>query len=63
MAELHAAIVAVITTNQGNIKGGGAPFFITPDRDTLQKVSMTLEKIMDASAHEINEDTLVIVAR
>lgn len=56
-------IVAVITTNTGNIKGGGAPFFITSDRDMLQKVSLTLEKIMDASAHEVNEDTIVIVAR
>ena len=63
MSEQHSMIVAVITTKQGNIKGGGAPFFITSDRDTLQKVSMTLEKIMDASAHEIDEDTLVIVAR
>lgn len=63
MTEQHAIIVAVITTNQGNIKGGGAPFFITSDRDALQKASLTLEKIMDASAHEVNEDTIVIVAR
>ncbi|WP_210470534.1 hypothetical protein [Sporosarcina sp. 6E9] len=63
MSEQHAMIVAVITTKQGNIQGGGAPFFITSDRDTLQKVSMTLEKVLDASAHEIDEDTLVIVAR
>lgn len=63
MAEQHSMIVALITTNQGNVKGGGAPFFIAADRETLQKVSMTLEKIMDASAHEINEDTIVIVAR
>lgn len=63
MAELHAAIVAVITTKQGSIHGGGAPFFITPDRETLQTVGITLEKVMDASAHEINEDTIIIVAR
>ena len=63
MNEQHSTIVAVITTNPGNIKGGGAPIFITADQESLQKVSMTLEKIMDASAHEINKDTIIIVAR
>ena len=61
MSKQYSMIVAVITTKQGNIKGGGAPFFITSDRETLQKVSTTLEKVMDASAHEIDEDTIVII--
>ena len=63
MPDQRAMIVAVITTNQGNIKGGGVPFFVTSDRETLQKISITLEKIMDASAHEIDENTVVIIAR
>lgn len=56
-------IVAVITTNPKNMTGGGAPLFIVENPDALQKTSMTLEKIMDASAHEVNKETIIIVAR
>ncbi|MCJ8010108.1 hypothetical protein ACFFF5_21505 [Lederbergia wuyishanensis] len=58
-----ASIVAVVTTKQGNIQGGGAPFFIVEDADALQKVSLSLERILDAAASEIDENTIVIVAR
>lgn len=63
MAEQHAAIVAVVTTKPETIKSGGAPVFMAQDHKDLQKISMTLEKIMDASAHEIEESTIIIVAR
>lgn len=63
MENQHAEIVAVITMKPDTIEGGGAPVFIVKDNKELQKVSMTLEKIMDASAHEIDSDTLIIVAR
>lgn len=58
-----AEIVAVITKKPEMLQGGGAPVFIVNDEKELQKISMTLEKIMDASAHEIDNNTLVIVAR
>ncbi|MBO0600219.1 hypothetical protein I2483_00970 [Sporosarcina sp. E16_3] len=63
MESQHAEIVAVITMKPEAITGGGAPVFIVKDQKELQKISMTLEKIMDASAHEIDTDTLIIVAR
>lgn len=63
MENQHAEIVAVITMKPETILGGGAPVFIVKDNKELQKTSMTIEKIMDASAHEINTDTIVIVAR
>ena len=63
MENQHAEIVAVITMKPEAIQGGGAPVFIVKDQKELQKISMTLEKIMDASAHEIDTDTLIIVAR
>ena len=63
MEETQSSIIAVVTTKQENVKGGGAPFFITKDKAALQAVSTSLEKIMDASAHEIDEDTMIIVAR
>jgi hypothetical protein len=59
----HAEIVAVITMKPETILGGGAPVFIVQDNKELQKTSLTIEKVMDASAHEINTDTIVIVAR
>lgn len=63
MENQHAEIVAIITIKPELLQGGGAPVFIVKDQKELQKISMTLEKIMDASAHEVDTDTLVIVAR
>ena len=63
MENQHAEIVAVITMKPEIIQGGGAPVFIAKDNKELQKISMTLEKIMDASAHEIDPETIVIIAR
>ncbi|MCR2821591.1 capping complex subunit for YIEGIA [Lederbergia panacisoli] len=61
--EQGASIVAVVVTEQGTINGGGSPFFIVKDADALQKVSMSLERILDASAYEIDENTMIIVTR
>ena len=63
MGNRHAEIVAVITVKPETIQAGGAPVFIVKDIKHLQKMSLTLEKIMDAAAHEIEEETIVIVAR
>ena len=63
MENQHAEIVAVITMKPATIQGGGAPVFIVKDNKELQKTSLTIEKIMDASAHEIDTDTIIIVAR
>lgn len=62
MAGLPAAIVAVVTTKPENVQGGGAPVFVTENAASLQAVSTSLEKIMDASAHEIDVHTMIIVA-
>lgn len=63
MSEQHAAIVAIVTMKPEYLTGGGTPVFKTKDRQELQKVSLTIEKIMDASAHEIDTNTIIIVAR
>lgn len=63
MENQRAEIVAVITMNPETIKAGRATVFIADNKKNLQKISMTLEKVMDASAHEIDEDTIIIVAR
>ncbi|MBS4196927.1 capping complex subunit for YIEGIA [Lederbergia citri] len=61
--EQKASIVAVVTTKQAGVNGGGAPFFIVENEEALQKVSMSLERILDAAASEIDENTIVIVTR
>ncbi|MGM9921231.1 MAG: capping complex subunit for YIEGIA [Bhargavaea sp.] len=63
MGEQHATVVAVVMTRQSQVQGGGAPFFIVESREELQKVSLTLEKVMDAAAQEITDDIIIIVAR
>lgn len=63
MEDQQSKIIAIVTTKQENIKGGGVPVFVTESKDNLQHVSNDLEKIMDASAHEIDENTMIIVAR
>ncbi|PID14070.1 hypothetical protein CSV63_14275 [Sporosarcina sp. P34] len=63
MENQHAEIVAVITMKPETVQGGGAPVFVVVDEMELQETSMTIEKIMDASAHEINKETRIIVAR
>jgi len=57
------AIKAIITTNKNLILNSGAPVFLSADQDELQKLSKNLERIMDASAHEINHETIIIVSR
>ncbi|MBB6444544.1 capping complex subunit for YIEGIA [Bacillus benzoevorans] len=60
--EQPTKIIAIITTNKENIMPGGAPVFITENRESLQTTSSTLEKTLDASAHEVDADTMIIVA-
>ncbi|WP_312108628.1 capping complex subunit for YIEGIA [Brevibacillus reuszeri] len=57
---MTSQILAVITVDKGSI-AGGAPIFIEPNKERMQQTAFTLEKIMDAMVHEINEDTLIIV--
>lgn len=60
--DLPVTMIAIITTKQEKLKGGGVPIFITENEEALQKTSASLEKILDASAHEIDENTMIIVA-
>jgi len=60
--EQPTTMMAVITNKPENIQGGGMPVFITDDVASLQEVSSSLEKILDASAHEIDANTMIIVS-
>ena len=56
----QTSIIAIITTQKEKVIGGGAPTFIAENRDSLQTISMSLGKTLDASAHEIDPDTMTI---
>jgi hypothetical protein len=53
-------ILAVITTRKEKI-AGGAPIFFADSREQLQQTAVTLEKILDAMAHELDAETLIVV--
>ncbi|WP_368652599.1 hypothetical protein AB4Y30_12665 [Ornithinibacillus sp. 4-3] len=54
-------ILAIITTNRENFAGGGVPIFVAKQKENLQIISSTLEKTLDASAHEVDQETMIIV--
>lgn len=55
-----AKIVAVVSTSPDNISGG-VPVFIARDEEEREKVAFSLEKIMDASAHDLQNGSLILV--
>lgn len=55
-----AQIIAVVTMNKERV-GGGAPIFIVDDAEQQQKVSFSLEKILDATAHDLKNGTMILV--
>ncbi|KQX68775.1 MULTISPECIES: capping complex subunit for YIEGIA [unclassified Paenibacillus] len=53
-------ILAVVTLTKERI-GGGAPIFVVDKEDELERVSFTLEKILDANAHDLKNGTMILV--
>lgn len=53
-------IMAVVTNDKSKV-AGGAPIFITENVEEQQKIAFSLEKILDASAHDLQNGTLIIV--
>lgn len=55
-----ANIVAVVSIHKHEV-AGGAPVFIASDDAELQRTSFLLEKILDASAHDLKNGTIILV--
>lgn len=55
-----AKIVAIVTCHKEEI-AGGAPIFIVGDERDLEHTSFLLEKILDASAHDLKNGTYILV--
>jgi hypothetical protein len=57
---MPSRILAVVTTKRESV-AGGAPIFVTDNKEQLQQTAFILEKVLDAMVHELNEETLIIV--
>ncbi|OBZ17808.1 MULTISPECIES: hypothetical protein [Bacillales] len=55
-----ANIVAVVSLKAESV-GGGAPIFIAENEHKLEETSFLLEKILDASAHDLKNGTIILV--
>lgn len=59
-AEEMAEILAVVSIHADAVSGG-APIFIAENVDKLEETSFLLEKILDASAHDLKNGTIILV--
>ncbi|TCS93413.1 capping complex subunit for YIEGIA [Hazenella coriacea] len=57
---IQKAIMAIITMNPTQIKGG-VPVFIADNQEEFQHKAFVLEKILDGMAHEVDPQTMIIV--
>jgi hypothetical protein len=53
-------IVAVIVTDPNQV-AGGAPIIIAKEEEEKKKVAFTLEKILDATAHDLKNGMIILV--
>jgi len=60
MSEIMGKIMAVVTVNEQKISGG-VPIFYVDNHDQLQKLSFSLEKILDATAHDLKDGLMILV--
>jgi hypothetical protein len=53
-------IMAIVTADKEQV-AGGAPIFIVRNEEEQQKVAFLLEKILDASAHDLQNGSMILV--
>ncbi|GFN23470.1 MAG: hypothetical protein IMW96_07990 [Thermoanaerobacteraceae bacterium] len=60
---MRGSILAVIATRgaRDKVAGGGAPIFFVEDENEQQKLGLTLSRVLDAMAHDLENGVLVIV--
>lgn len=53
-------ILAVIAVNKEQI-AGGAPIFLVSSQEEQEQMAFSLEKILDANAHDLKNGLMIIV--
>lgn len=56
-----AKIVAIVTTEHEKV-AGGAPIIVEPDMEKREQTAFLLEKILDASVHDLKNGCLILVS-
>ncbi|GBF72750.1 hypothetical protein PA598K_01016 [Paenibacillus sp. 598K] len=57
------AQIRAVVTMASEHRGGGAPVFVVDTAEQLQQTAFLLEKILDASAHDLKNGTYILVER
>lgn len=55
-----AKIVAIVVQSASKA-AGGSPIFIAANDEEQRRLAFTLEKILDATAHDLQNDTFILV--
>lgn len=55
-------IVAILVTRPEQV-AGGAPIFIAQTEEEKERLAFALEKILDATAHDLKNGTMIFVDR
>jgi len=55
-------ILAVVALSADRVAGGGAPVFLEHSAEGVQNTAFLLEKILDATAHDLGNGTIILVA-
>ena len=53
-------ILAIVTLTKERI-AGGAPIFVVDEEEELQQTAFSLEKMLDANAHDLKNGTMILV--
>jgi hypothetical protein len=53
-------VLAIVTMDKERV-GGGAPIFVVDNANEQQNVSFSLEKILNATAHDLKNGTMILV--
>ncbi|MGO4494555.1 hypothetical protein AB4114_01405 [Paenibacillus sp. 2RAB27] len=53
-------ILAIVTLSKDRI-AGGAPIFVVESEEELQRTAFSLEKMLDANAHDLKNGTMILV--
>jgi cell wall assembly regulator SMI1 len=61
MNEQSAGKILAVVTLQMSMIGGGAPIFFARDEEEQQKVANYLSRILDATAHDLENGSLILV--
>ena len=59
--ELNKFILAIIALKPGKVAGGGAPVFYAENEEEQGKLALTLSRITEGVAHDLENGTYIIV--